>query len=128
MVSRVVARQLLEHLERRGETRFLAKSTTERSGLMKQGKRAAPILQHSEEIDYSEITDRGPHEERLILKKEPPARREQLMAHGVKDIRCICCMRVRPIAGSAESAEGWICEDCISEMMEKPRFGGQRAR
>ena len=50
------------------------------------------------------------------------------MAHGVKEIRCSCCDGIKPLAGAEDSEEGWICEDCMLEMMQQPKYGGQRGR
>ena len=80
---------------------------------MKKGRNTAEILGNDDWLDDMELSDGGRQERTLILKAEPPSRKVQLMAHGVKEIRCTCCGRIRPIAGAEESEEGWICEDCL---------------
>jgi hypothetical protein len=62
----------------------------------------------------------------VVLKNKPLPRKVQLMAGGVKEIRCTCCVRVRPIDGAVELGDGWICEDCLLDAMDKRRYGGQR--
>ncbi len=95
---------------------------------MKETSKISSIRPRDEEWDDTELPERGPCDEVLILKRQPPPRKEQLMAHGAKDVRCVCCMQVRPIAGAAEVEEGWICEECLSAVALEPRFGGQRGR
>ncbi len=96
--------------------------------VMKKGKKSAEIQRHDEELDELEIPVRRCEEAKLILKREPPPRKEQLMAYGVKEIRCVSCIRIKPIAGAEEAAEGWICGDCLSESMQEPKYAGQRGR
>jgi len=94
---------------------------------MKKGRSTADILGEGE-LDDIELSEDGCQERTLILKAPPPSRRLQLMAHGAKEIRCTCCDQIRPLAGAEESEEGWICEDCVPEMMREPKYGGQRGR
>ncbi len=95
---------------------------------MRKGRKVAEIQTHDEELDDLEIPDRRYEEAKLILKRQPPPRKEQLIAYGVKEIRCISCIRIKPIAGAEEWAEGWICGECLSEAMQEPKYGGQRGR
>ena len=83
------------------------------SDVMKKGRNTAEILGDDDWLDDMELWEGGRQERTLILKAEPPSRKVQLMAHGVKEIRCTCCGRIKPIAGAEESEEGWICEDCL---------------
>jgi hypothetical protein len=54
----------------------------------------------------------------LVLVKEPLPRKAQLIHAGVKHIRCISCGRIRPIAGAEELGDGWICEDCVPDVVK----------
>jgi hypothetical protein len=67
------------------------------------------------ESEETEQLDQEYEDRTLALRKEPLSRKVHLMNSGVKEIRCVCCMRVRPIAGAEELGEGWVCEDCLSE-------------
>ena len=80
---------------------------------MKKGRNTAEILRDDDWLDDMELWEGGRQERTLILKAEPPSRKVQFMAHGVKEIRCTCCGRIRPIAGAEEAEEGWVCEDCL---------------
>ena len=80
------------------------------------------------EFEEAEPPDQDCLDRTLVLRKEPVSRKVQLIAAGVKEIRCICCFRIRPIAYAEEFNEGWICEDCLSEATEERRYGGQRGR
>jgi hypothetical protein len=62
------------------------------------------------------------------LRKEPPSRKMQLMHAGVKEIRCVHCVRVKPIAGAEELGDGWICGDCLCDVEDTRRYGGQRGK
>jgi len=95
---------------------------------MKKGKKMAEIYLLDEELDSIEPEERGIYCEKLILKKDPPPRKEQLMAHGAREIRCSCCGQIRPIAGAEEFEDGWICEGCFAEATPELRYGGQRGR
>ena len=95
---------------------------------MKKGRNTAEILGSDYELDDIEPSEGEYQERTLILKSAPPSRRAQLMAHGVREIRCACCDRIRPLAGAEDCEEGWICEDCVAEMMQEPKYGGQRGR
>jgi hypothetical protein len=72
---------------------------------------------------YQEYTDRV-----VILKKEPLPRKAMLMHVGVKDIRCVLCVRIRSLATAEELGDGWICEDCLSDVEDARRYGGQRGK
>jgi hypothetical protein len=84
-------------------------------------KRNAPQL---EEEDW-EFEDLEPVESDrvVVLKKDPLPRKVMLMAAGVKEIRCVCCGRIAPIASAEDFDDGWICGECLSESAEKRRCG-----
>jgi hypothetical protein len=95
---------------------------------MRKGKNTAEVLDDYE-LDDIELADNEYQQERtLVLKAAPPSRREQLLAHGVVEIRCICCDQIKLLAGAEDAEEGWVCEDCVQELMQEPKFGGQRGR
>jgi hypothetical protein len=83
------------------------------TGVMKKEKNTAEILGNDDELDDIELSDGECQERTLILKAEPASRKVQLMARGVKEIRCSSCGRIRPIAGAEQSEDGWICDDCL---------------
>ncbi len=89
------------------------------------GSKKHAVKGHEEEwgFEEEEPPDQGYQDRTVVLRKEPLPRRVQLMAAGVKQIRCICCVRIRPIAGADELGEGWICEDCLSEAAEERKCG-----
>ncbi len=95
---------------------------------MKKARNTIKVPQYDEETEELELPDAGRQDRTLILNREPPARKGQLMAYGVKEIRCISCIRIRPIAGAEEYGDGWICEDCLSEEAQERKYGGQRGR
>ena len=95
---------------------------------MKKGSNTAEILGDDDGLDDMELSDGERQERTLILKAEPASRKVQLMARGVKEIRCTRCGQIRPIAGAEESEEGWICGDCLPEMIQEPKYGGQGRR
>jgi hypothetical protein len=53
----------------------------------------------------------------LVLRRDPLPRKMGLIAAGAKEIRCISCNCVRPLAGAQEYGEGWLCEDCQTSVM-----------
>jgi hypothetical protein len=85
---------------------------------------------HDEEWQYEETEppDQERQDRTLVLMKEPLPRKVQLMSAGVREIRCICCGRIRPIAGAEELGEGWICGECLSEVTENRKYGGQQGK
>jgi hypothetical protein len=95
---------------------------------VKKERNMAEILGNDGELDDMELSDEECQERTLILKAEPPSRKMQLMAHGVKEMRCTWCCQIRPIAGAEDSEEGWICEDCVQKMVQEPRYGARRER
>jgi hypothetical protein len=96
-----------------------------RSGIMKKGRNTAEILDSEGELDDIELSEGGGQERTLILKAVPRSRRVQLIAQGAKEIRCIRCGQIRPLAGAEESEEGWVCEDCVPEIMQEPKYAGK---
>ncbi len=76
---------------------------------MKKERSTAEILG----LDDMELSECEGQDRTLVLKAEPPSRRVQLIARGVKLIRCIRCHQSKLLAAAEESEEGWICEDCI---------------
>ena len=93
---------------------------------MKKGRNTAEILGSDDEFDDIELSEDGDHERTLILKAAPPSRRVQLIAHGAREIRCICCYEIRSLAGAEESEEGWICEDCVREIMQETKYARKK--
>ena len=87
---------------------------------MKKAKNTAEILGNDDELDEIELPEGGGQERSLILKTAPRSRRVQLIAQGAREIRCISCVQIRPLAGAEETEEGWICEDCLTEIMQNP--------
>ncbi len=79
---------------------------------MKEEANTAEILGNDCGLD-KELLDRARQERTLLLKADPASRKAQFMAHGVKEIRCTRCSRIRPIAGAEQSEDGWLCEDCL---------------
>ncbi|WP_028893356.1 hypothetical protein [Syntrophorhabdus aromaticivorans] len=88
---------------------------------MKKARNTAEILGSDSAYDDVELYEGGGEERTLILKTAPRSRRIQLMAQGAKEMRCVCCNRIKPLAGAEESEEGWICEDCVPEMIREQR-------
>ena len=86
---------------------------------MKKAKNTAEILGNDDELDEIELPEGGSQERLLILKTAPRSRRVQLIAQGAREIRCISCVQIRPLAGAEETEEGWICEDCMPKMTER---------
>ena len=99
----------------------------ERTGITMTNKKSVANI-HEEEWDFEEtgLPDEVCLDRTLVLRREPLPRKVHLMAAGVKEIRCISCSRIKPIAGAEELGEGWICEDCLSDAAEVGRCGGQR--
>ncbi len=88
-------------------------------------KSAAVAQEHDSEVDDLEFSDQECLDRTLVLRREPLPRKVQLMSAGVREIRCVSCVRIRPIAEAEEVGEGWICEDCLSEALERwKRAGG----
>ena len=79
---------------------------------MKKGRNTAEIFSSDSELDDIKLSESIDQERMLILKAAPRSRRVQLIAQGAKEMRCVCCDQIRPLAGAEESEEGWICEDC----------------
>lgn len=80
------------------------------------GRKANAAKGQEEEWDLEEEpADQTCRDRTLVLRKEPLPWKVQLMHAGVKEIRCTCCSRVKPIAGAREVDEGWLCEDCVPD-------------
>lgn len=75
------------------------------------------------EVEESRTPERE-EKRSLTLRKEPLSRKLQLMEAGVREIRCISCMRIGAIAGAEELDEGWVCGDCLSGAAEQRRRAG----
>jgi hypothetical protein len=95
---------------------------------MKKGRNTAEILDSDGEFDDAELSDNQYQEKALILKAAPPSRREQLMAHGAIEIRCVRCDQIKSLAKAEESEEGWVCEDCMTAKKQKPKYSRQKSR
>ena len=93
---------------------------------MKKGRNTAKILGSDVELDDIGLSDGGGQERTLILKAAPRPRRLQLIEQGAQEMRCICCHQIRPLVGAEESEEGWICEDCLPEIMQIPNTSVKR--
>ena len=93
---------------------------------MKKARNMAEILGSEVELDGIELSEGGDQERTLILKAVPRSKRVQLIAQGAREIRCICCHQIRPLAGAEESEEGWICENCLPEIMQIPNTSAKR--
>ncbi|OPY77270.1 MAG: hypothetical protein A4E65_02868 [Syntrophorhabdus sp. PtaU1.Bin153] len=85
---------------------------------MKKESNTAEILGNNGEFDDAELLEGGGQDRTLMLKAAPRPRKLHLIAQGAKEIRCICCHRIRPLIGAEDSDEGWICEDCVVGMMQ----------
>lgn len=85
---------------------------------MKKGRNTAEVMGSYDEFDTIELTESVGAERKLILKAAPRSRKGELIAKGAKEIRCIYCHQIKSLAGAEESEGGWICEDCVLEMMQ----------
>ena len=88
-------------------------------GTIMGAKKSAAAVHEQEWDDDSGLSDQECLDRTLVLRREPLPRKAQLMSAGVKEIRCVCCVRIRPIAEAEECGEGWICEDCLSDALQK---------
>lgn len=95
---------------------------------MKNGRKTFEAAEHVEQWDELEPPDMQYQDRTLKLNRQPPPRKEQLMAHGVREIRCAWCIRIKPISGAEEYLDGWICEDCLSDAKQQRTCGGRRGR
>ena len=89
------------------------------------GAKKSAVKGHEEKWEFEEadLPDEECQDRTLVLGKVPRPRKVMLIAAGVKEIRCICCARIRPIAGAEELGEGWICGDCLSEAKQERKCG-----
>ena len=78
------------------------------------------------EFESIELPDQTQSDRRLVLVKEPLPRKVQLISAGVKEIRCVCCVKIKPIAGAEDLGEGWICEECLSDALDAQKPGQSR--
>jgi hypothetical protein len=95
---------------------------------MTKGRNTAEILGSDGELDDIELSESGDQGRTLILKAAPRSRRVQLIAQGAKEIRCMYCHQIRPLAGALEYEEGWICEDCVPKIIQESNCTGKRIR
>ena len=85
---------------------------------MKKGRNTAEVLG-----DDMELSKGGDQVERtLLLKTVPRSRKGELIARGAKEIRCVHCRQIKPLAGAEEYEGRWVCEDCVPEI--KAETGG----
>jgi hypothetical protein len=91
-------------------------------------KNVAKDMDLEYELEDLDLFDQQYADRVLVLKKEPLSRKKMLVGAGVKEVRCIWCVRIKPIATAEELGDGWICEDCLSEMEHTQRYGGQRGK
>jgi hypothetical protein len=77
-------------------------------------RRSSTAKSHDEEyeLDEEELLIEECQDRTLVLSKQPLPRKVHLMAAGVREVRCICCQRVRPIAEAEDFGEGWMCRGC----------------
>ncbi len=95
---------------------------------MAKGRHAAAIPCSNDEPDDEGLPESENLERTLILTAAPRSRRVQLMAQGVKHIRCICCNQIRSLVSAIESEEGWICKDCAPVIIQKLNRVGKKGR
>jgi hypothetical protein len=84
------------------------------------GKKNSPEVKEQER----ELEDIEPVESDrvVVLKKEPLSRKVMLMNAGVKEVRCVCCVQIKPIAEAEDLGDGWVCGECLSEAEEQRRY------
>lgn len=80
---------------------------------MKKGINIAKVL--AGDIKDMELPKGEGQERALTLKMAPRSRKRELIARGAKEIRCIHCHQIKPLAGAEESAGEWVCEDCCCD-------------
>jgi hypothetical protein len=95
---------------------------------MKKKGSSEPIMEQEFELEDTELPEQQYGDRILVLQREPLSRKTMLLHAGVQDIRCIWCIRVKALATAEELGDGWICEDCLSEMENIKRYGGQRGK
>jgi hypothetical protein len=90
------------------------------------GRKRSAVKRHEEDwqLEEEEPPDQVYQDRTLVLRKEPLPRKKYLIAAGVKEIRCICCVRVKPLQSSEELGEGWICKDCLPDSTVEQRHAG----
>ena len=91
--------------------------------IMSRKMNAAGRQEEEYEIEETPEAELEYQDRTLVLRKEPLPRKVQLMAAGVQEIRCLNCVRVKPIAGAEEVGDGWICADCLSGAGKKTAGG-----
>jgi hypothetical protein len=90
---------------------------------MGKKRNAAKPAAQEWEFEDTELSDQEYADRVLVLRKEPIPRKVRLMDVGVKEIRCVYCLRIRPIAEAEEFGDGWICEDCLSDVQARRDTG-----
>ena len=95
---------------------------------MGKKKNAATPVEREYELGDTEASAQQYTDRVVVLKKEPLPRKAMLMNAGVKDVRCVWCLRIKPIATAEELGDGWICEACLSDVEDTRRYGGQRGK
>jgi hypothetical protein len=93
----------------------------------KKGGSVKPV-EREYELDDAELVDQQYTDRVVVLKKEPLPRKVMLTNTGVKDIRCVWCLRIKPLATAEELGDGWICEACLSDVEHTRRCGGNRGK
>jgi hypothetical protein len=78
-------------------------------------RKSSAAKSHEEEYELyeEELLTEDCQDRTLILTKQPIPRKAHLMAAGVREIRCMCCQQVRPLAEAEDFGEGWVCRDCF---------------
>jgi hypothetical protein len=97
--------------------KLMFKLRNSEEGVPMEKKKSAP------EFEERELEDIGPvdSDRVMVLKKEPLPRKVMLMNAGVKEIRCVCCIQIKPIAEAEDLGDSWVCGECLSEAAEKRR-------
>jgi hypothetical protein len=90
------------------------------------GKKRNGVKPEAQEWDSedAELSDQEYADRVVVLRKEPIPRKVRLMDAGVKEIRCVHCVRIKPLAGAEELGDGWICGDCLSDAQARRNTGG----
>lgn len=107
---------------------YVSKKTAYENGCVMKKKNMIEPEEQEWELEDAEPFEPERMEGVLVLKKEPLPRKAKLIEAGVKEVRCIWCMRIKPIATAEELGDGWICEECLSDVETTQRYGGQRGK
>jgi hypothetical protein len=87
---------------------------------MGKKKVAVTPLEQEYGLEDTAVFDQENAERVVVLQKEPLQRKAMLIHAGVKDVRCLWCLRIKPLATAEELGDGWICETCLSDVERQP--------